>query len=70
VVSSANREEQLDRIALVKAVAAPIGVEIAPRFKRIELRVSDVNRPAMDAQLAPAAVALSASRTCERNQRC
>jgi hypothetical protein len=31
------RQEYLDRIALVGAVAAPIGVEIATLFKLIEL---------------------------------
>jgi len=32
------REEQLDRVAFVNAVAALIGVEIALPFERIELR--------------------------------
>jgi hypothetical protein len=41
-------EERLDRVALVVAVAASIGVEIAAPFERIELRVADVDRQAMD----------------------
>jgi hypothetical protein len=32
-----NREERFDRIALIGALAAQIGVEIAPDFKLIEL---------------------------------
>jgi hypothetical protein len=43
------REEHLDRIALISAVAASIGIEIARLFERIELRVGDVDRPEMDA---------------------
>ena len=35
-------EEHLDRIALVVAVAASVGVEIAAHFERIELRAVDV----------------------------
>jgi hypothetical protein len=52
------REEQLDRIALVKAVAASIGVEVAAHFKRIELRVGDVDRPEMEAVPPPPAKCL------------
>jgi hypothetical protein len=44
-------EEHLDSVALVGAVAASIRVEIAALFERIELRVGDVDQPAMEAQL-------------------
>ncbi|MFY9837310.1 MAG: hypothetical protein WAK55_12740 [Xanthobacteraceae bacterium] len=46
-------EEHLDRVALVRAVA---GVEVAAHFERIELRVGDVDRAAMDAMAPPVAV--------------
>jgi hypothetical protein len=46
------REEQLDRIALVKAVAASIGVEVAPHFKLIELVFRYRNRPPKEAVVA------------------
>jgi hypothetical protein len=38
------REEILDCIALVGAIATPIGVEIAAYFKLVELRFGDVDR--------------------------
>jgi hypothetical protein len=37
------REEHLDSVALVRAVAASVGVEVAAHFERIELRVGDVD---------------------------
>ena len=52
------RQEHLDRIALIGAVAASIRVEIAAHFERIELRVGDVDRPAMDAPALPPAKCL------------
>jgi hypothetical protein len=36
------REERLYRVALISAVAASIRVEVAAHFKRIELRIGDV----------------------------
>jgi hypothetical protein len=51
-------QERLDRIALVGAVAASIGVEIAAHFERIELRVGDVDRPAVEAPALPPAKCL------------
>jgi hypothetical protein len=42
-------QEHLDRIALVSAVATPIGVEVTAHFERIELGVGNVDRPAMEA---------------------
>jgi uracil phosphoribosyltransferase len=47
------REKHLDRIALVNAVAASTGVEVAAHFERIELRVGDVDRPAMEGPALP-----------------
>jgi len=47
-------EKHLDGLAFVGAVATPVRIEIAALFKRIELRVSDVDRAAVAAVL-PAA---------------
>ena len=44
-------EEHFDRFGFVGAVATPVRIEIAALFKRIELRVSDVDRAAVDALL-------------------
>jgi hypothetical protein len=52
------RQEHLDRIALVGAVAASIGVEVTAHFERIELRVGDVDQPAMEAPASPTAKCL------------
>jgi hypothetical protein len=52
------REEHLDRIALVGAVAASTGVEVVAYFKRIKLRVADIDRPAMEAPALPPAKCL------------
>jgi hypothetical protein len=43
---SRSQSTTFDRVALVSAFAAPIGVEVATHFERIELRVGDVDRPA------------------------
>jgi hypothetical protein len=48
------REEHLDRIAL----AASTGVEVVAYFKRIKLRVADIDRPAMEAPALPPAKCL------------
>jgi hypothetical protein len=45
------REEHLDSVALIGAVAAPIRVEIAALFERIELRVGQRDRKAVHAAL-------------------
>jgi len=50
------RQEHLDCVALVSAVAASIGVEIAAYFERIELCVGDTNGSAPDT--VPAALAI------------
>jgi hypothetical protein len=52
------REEHLDRIALVGAIAASIRAKVATLFERIELRVGDVDRPATDAPALPPAKCL------------
>jgi hypothetical protein len=49
----AIREEHLDRVALVRAVATSIRVKVAAQFERIELRVGDVDRQATDAPALP-----------------
>jgi hypothetical protein len=49
------REEQLDRVAFVGAVAASIGVEIAGAHERIELSVSHAQGQPKDAVLPPKA---------------
>jgi hypothetical protein len=46
------RQEHLDRIALVGAVAASIWVEVTAHFERIEMRVSQRDRKAVHAALA------------------
>jgi hypothetical protein len=48
-------EEHLDRIALIGAVATSVGVEVAALFQHIDLRVGDVDRPAMENPALPAA---------------
>ena len=50
-------EKHLDRFAFVGAVAAPVWIEIAALFERIELRVRDVDRAVVDAVLPAAPVA-------------
>jgi hypothetical protein len=45
------REKHLDPIAFISAVAAPIGIEVAAHFERIEMRLGDIDRPARGAQL-------------------
>ena len=45
------REEQFDCVAHVKAVAAPIGIEVATHFERIELRVGQRDRTVVHAAL-------------------
>jgi hypothetical protein len=49
------RDECLDCIALVSGVATSIGVEVTAHFERIELRVGDVDQPAMEAPALPPA---------------
>jgi hypothetical protein len=44
-------EEHLDRIALIGAVAASIGIEVTAHFERIELRVGQRDRKAVHAAL-------------------
>jgi hypothetical protein len=51
-------EEHFGRVALVGRITAPVWVEIAARYKRIKLRVGQVDRAAMNAVLAPTAVTL------------
>jgi hypothetical protein len=52
----------IQRIALVNAVAASTGVEVAAHFERIELRVGDVDRPAMEGPALPPRNAFTRSR--------
>jgi hypothetical protein len=54
------REEQLDRLALVGALAAQIGVEIATLFKLIELVLRHHNWPPK--QIVLAALAMPGNR--------
>jgi hypothetical protein len=50
------RQEHFDRAALVKALAAPIGVEIAALFKLIELALGHQNWSPKEPVLAALAV--------------
>jgi hypothetical protein len=45
-------EERLDRFALVGAVAAVVGIEIAASFKLVELALRHQDRPQEEATLA------------------
>jgi len=49
-------EERLDRFALVGAVAAVVGIEIAAYFKLVELTLRHQDRPQEEAALAALAV--------------
>jgi hypothetical protein len=57
------REEHLDRVALVGALAAQIGIEIATLFKLIELGLRHHNRPPK--QIMPAALAMPGDRLAD-----
>jgi hypothetical protein len=71
------RKEDFDRVALVGAVAASAGVEIATLFKLIELALRYQNRPPQQAVLAAPAISVdrftylfSADRHSLRVQNC
>jgi hypothetical protein len=49
-------EERLDRFALVGAVAAVVGIEIATSFKLVELTLRHHDRPQEEAALVALAV--------------
>jgi hypothetical protein len=61
-----GRVGHLDRIALVGAVAAAVGVEVTEPFKLIELVVRNQNRPPKEAVLRRLRCPAVASRICSR----
>jgi hypothetical protein len=55
-VTQRIHEERLDRLALVGAVAAVVGIEIAASFKLVELTLRHLDWPQEEAALVALAV--------------